>query len=77
MALNICSANSKEFSLDWIGDEIAALQNKLARENQKLGFCHNDLQYGNIMMDDETQSITIIVRFCYIYTENTFYVIFL
>ncbi|KAI6689615.1 hypothetical protein NL676_026443 [Syzygium grande] len=33
---------------------------ELTRDDQAIGFCHNDLQYGNIMMDEETRLITLI-----------------
>jgi len=36
------------------------LQKELSHDHLDVGFCHNDLQYGNIMMDEETRSITII-----------------
>jgi choline/ethanolamine kinase len=39
------------------------LQKELSHDHLDVGFCHNDLQYGNIMMDEETRSITIIVSF--------------
>lgn len=41
------------------GDEISELEIKLSN-NQHVGFCHNDIQYGNIMIEEETWSITII-----------------
>ncbi|KAL5703580.1 hypothetical protein ACHQM5_022111 [Ranunculus cassubicifolius] len=57
----LCSAEeAKEFRLDDIEVEISTLENKLSGGNHTVGFCHNDLQYGNIMMDEETRSITII-----------------
>lgn len=65
--MSLCSpADIKEFSLDCMDGEIDVLQKKLAGANQKIGFCHNDLQYGNIMLDEETQAITIIVRLFFI-----------
>lgn len=51
---------AKEFRLDVVEEEISCLENELSSENQKIGFCHNDLQYGNIMMDEETKLVTII-----------------
>lgn len=51
----------KAVQLDLIEMDILLLQTKLAKD-QRIGFCHNDLQYGNIMMDEGTKSITIIVR---------------
>lgn len=44
-------------------EEISTLEKELSSDSQPVGFCHNDLQYGNIMMDEETKSITIIVSF--------------
>lgn len=52
---------AKAFHLDVMEDEILALESNLSSGHQRVGFCHNDLQYGNIMMDEETRSITIIV----------------
>ncbi|KAK2634386.1 hypothetical protein Ddye_029178 [Dipteronia dyeriana] len=51
---------AKSFRLDAIDEEISMLEKELRGTNQRLGFCHNDLQYGNIMIDEETKSITII-----------------
>lgn len=48
------------FYLDTIDKEIAILEKELSCANQKIGFCHNDLQYGNIMLNEETNSVTII-----------------
>lgn len=50
-----------ELRLDTLDVEIATLESKLSGENQRFGFCHNDLQYGNIMIDEETRSVTMIV----------------
>ena len=47
--------------LNAIKNEILVLQSELAGD-QRIGFCHNDLQYGNIMMHEDTKAITIIVR---------------
>ena len=51
----------KEFCLDTLEEEISMLQKELSQDNQGIGFCHNDLQYGNIMIDEKTRAITIIV----------------
>ncbi|TXG49171.1 hypothetical protein EZV62_025046 [Acer yangbiense] len=51
---------AKSFRLDAIDEEISMLEKELCGTHQRLGFCHNDLQYGNIMIDEETKSITII-----------------
>ena len=37
------------------------LQKEFSQDHQDIGFCHNDLQYGNIMIDEKTRAITIIV----------------
>lgn len=37
------------------------LETALSRDGERIGFCHNDLQYGNIMIDEETRQVTIIV----------------
>lgn len=51
---------AKAFRLDSIEQEIYELENSLCGD-QRVGFCRNDLQYGNIMIDEETRLITIIV----------------
>ncbi|KAB1220473.1 putative choline kinase 1 [Morella rubra] len=57
----LCShADTKEFCLDTLGGEISTLERELSEASQEVGFCHNDLQYGNIMIDEETNLITII-----------------
>ncbi|OWM78474.1 probable choline kinase 2 [Punica granatum] len=48
-----------DVNLDAVEGEIDLLQKELM-EDRRIGFCHNDLQYGNIMMDEETKMITII-----------------
>ncbi|KAL0398189.1 UNVERIFIED_CONTAM: putative choline kinase [Sesamum radiatum] len=50
----------EEFRFNILEDEISELEKNLATGHQLVGFCHNDLQYGNIMMDEETRLITII-----------------
>jgi len=47
--------------LDSLENEITALENECSGDYQWIGFCHNDLQYGNIMIDEETNVLTIIV----------------
>lgn len=39
------------------------LERALSRDAERIGFCHNDLQYGNIMIDEETRQVTIIVSY--------------
>ncbi|KAL7208414.1 hypothetical protein ACSBR1_030213 [Camellia fascicularis] len=60
-AKSLCSSeNAKEFGIDTLEEEICILEKELSRDYQEIGFSHNDLQYGNIMMEEETRSITII-----------------
>ncbi|PSS17440.1 Choline kinase [Actinidia chinensis var. chinensis] len=60
-AKNLCSSQqANEFRIDTLEEEIDILEKELSRDCQEVGFCHNDLQYGNIMIDEETRSITII-----------------
>uniref|UniRef100_A0A5B6YXP9 Putative choline kinase 2 isoform X3 n=1 Tax=Davidia involucrata TaxID=16924 RepID=A0A5B6YXP9_DAVIN len=52
---------AEAFRLDALEQEISILENNLSGDDHLIVFCHNDLQYGNIMIDDEeTRSITII-----------------
>ncbi|KAL5713787.1 hypothetical protein ACHQM5_015833 [Ranunculus cassubicifolius] len=60
-AKRLCSAEeAKSFKLDVLELDIAMLEKKLSGANQNVGFCHNDLQYGNIMLLEDSRSITII-----------------
>ncbi|KAG5539287.1 hypothetical protein RHGRI_019749 [Rhododendron griersonianum] len=60
-AKNMCPSEEAEaFRLDALDEEISTLEKTLSQDNQLIGFCHNDLQYGNIMIDEQTKSITII-----------------
>ncbi|XP_024449917.1 probable choline kinase 1 isoform X2 [Populus trichocarpa] len=60
-AKSMCSAKDvKEFCLDSLENEINMLEKELSHDYLDIGFCHNDLQYGNIMLDEETRSITLI-----------------
>ena len=62
----MCSPEeAKAFRLDALEGEISLLEKEFYGD-QRIGFCHNDLQYGNIMMDEETKAITIIVSFSFI-----------
>ncbi|KAL8166923.1 hypothetical protein V2J09_008422 [Rumex salicifolius] len=58
-AKNMCS--EKEFGLTSLEDEIQMLKNELPEDGSVVGFRHNDMQYGNIMMDEEKGSITLII----------------
>ncbi|XP_022641220.1 probable choline kinase 2 isoform X2 [Vigna radiata var. radiata] len=60
-AKSLCSPkDAKNFGLDNLDEEINILEKKLSEGYQEIGFCHNDLQYGNIMMEEESKLITII-----------------
>ncbi|XP_057993800.1 probable choline kinase 1 isoform X1 [Hevea brasiliensis] len=60
-AKSLCSAkDAQKFQLNNLEGEISMLEKWLSQDDQDIGFCHNDLQYGNIMMDEDTRSITII-----------------
>ncbi|XP_012574265.1 probable choline kinase 2 isoform X2 [Cicer arietinum] len=48
------------FHLETMDKEISLLEKELSETRQRIGFCHNDLQYGNIMLDEVTNSVTII-----------------
>ncbi|XP_054814823.1 probable choline kinase 2 isoform X2 [Prosopis cineraria] len=48
------------FYLDTIDKEVDILEKELSSDQQLIGFCHNDLQYGNIMLKEETNSVTLI-----------------
>lgn len=70
-AKKLCSPEkAKEFQLDSMEKEINLLEKAICageqqQQQQWIGFCHNDLQYGNIMIEAENTSITIIVCFYY------------
>ncbi|XP_027356832.1 probable choline kinase 2 [Abrus precatorius] len=51
---------NEEFHLDTMDKEISILEKELSGIHQVIGFCHNDLQYGNIMLEEESNSVTII-----------------
>ncbi|GJW27828.1 probable choline kinase 3 [Tanacetum coccineum] len=60
-ASSLCSPEqAKEFQLEILENEIDALEKELSQSDQNVSFCHNDLQYGNIMIEDETRIITLI-----------------
>nr|AUS89407.1 protein kinase protein [Sesuvium portulacastrum] len=60
-AKGLCSQSDiKEFGLDSLDEEIQMLERELKRDDQEIGFCHNDLQYGNIMIHEDTKSLTLI-----------------
>ncbi|KAJ4960470.1 hypothetical protein NE237_020380 [Protea cynaroides] len=51
---------AQSFCLETMDKEISILETKLSGNHQHIGFCHNDLQYGNIMIDEKTISVTLI-----------------
>eukprot|EP00249_Psilotum_nudum_P011167 c23005_g1_i1 orf=865-1923(+) len=60
-ALTLCQPEHvEEFNLRRLEAEIEELRNRISKPQEELGFCHNDLQYGNAMIDDEEKFITII-----------------
>lgn len=63
-AKNLCSLeDAEEFRLTELENEVNMLQKVFKNEEQEISFCHNDLQYGNIMMHEETKAITLIVSY--------------
>ncbi|KAF8032082.1 hypothetical protein BT93_D1099 [Corymbia citriodora subsp. variegata] len=50
---------AQDVHLNAIKNEILVLQGELGVD-QCIGFCHNDLQYGNIMIHEDTKVIAII-----------------
>ncbi|XP_057794664.1 probable choline kinase 1 [Salvia miltiorrhiza] len=60
-AKNLCSPeHAKEYQLHILEQEINQLEEAISMDHQKIGFCHNDMQYGNIMIDDNDSTLTII-----------------
>ncbi|KAH7366277.1 hypothetical protein KP509_18G070700 [Ceratopteris richardii] len=60
-ALSMCTdEHIVEFNVKILGSEIEDLKVRSSEFKSRIGFCHNDLQYGNIMMDDKDGSLTII-----------------
>ncbi|CAI0557048.1 unnamed protein product [Linum tenue] len=60
-AKSLCTVrDAKEFRLDVFEDEINMLEKEISKGRHETGFCHNDLQYGNVMIDEETKAITLI-----------------
>jgi choline/ethanolamine kinase len=61
-AKNLCPTDqANELRLDSLENEINTLEKEFSGDYHHLiGFCHNDLQYGNIMIDEETNMLTII-----------------
>ncbi|KAG0614076.1 hypothetical protein M758_6G149800 [Ceratodon purpureus] len=46
--------------MNYLEDEINYLQQRLDKRDTQIGFCHNDLQYGNIMLSEKDDSVTLI-----------------
>ncbi|MCO5600887.1 hypothetical protein L7F22_055004 [Adiantum nelumboides] len=60
-ALEICPSTwHQEFQLESIKEDLPKLQHKFSQFQGLVGFCHNDLQYGNIMMNETNKDVTII-----------------
>ncbi|XP_019152821.1 PREDICTED: probable choline kinase 3 [Ipomoea nil] len=60
-AKRLCSTEqTTEFRLGDLENEISLLEKELSREPPEIGFCHNDLQYGNIMIENTARLITFI-----------------
>ncbi|CAM8949100.1 unnamed protein product [Rhodiola kirilowii] len=60
-AKRLCSEKeSDQYHLNDLDEEITLLEKMMSNDQQRIGLCHNDLQYGNIMMDETTKSITFI-----------------
>ncbi|XP_051123717.1 probable choline kinase 1 isoform X2 [Andrographis paniculata] len=51
---------AKEHQLDRLEKELGLLEKMVSGKHQEIVFCHNDLQYGNIMIDGKNESVTII-----------------
>ncbi|GFP98553.1 probable choline kinase 2 [Phtheirospermum japonicum] len=61
VAKDLCSPeHAKAYHLDSLEKEISLLENAISGHGQEIGFCHNDLQYGNIMINDTNKTVTII-----------------
>ncbi|XP_024365805.1 probable choline kinase 2 isoform X2 [Physcomitrium patens] len=52
--------SDEDFGLNKLDDEINDLQRRLMKPDTRIGFCHNDLQYGNIMVSEKDDSVTLI-----------------
>uniref|UniRef100_A0A0D6R8Q4 Choline kinase N-terminal domain-containing protein n=1 Tax=Araucaria cunninghamii TaxID=56994 RepID=A0A0D6R8Q4_ARACU len=50
----------EEFQLNGLQAEITKLKTAISKPGERVGFCHNDLQYGNIMIDEKDGNITLI-----------------
>ncbi|KAL8058324.1 hypothetical protein ABFS82_03G010300 [Erythranthe guttata] len=60
-AKKLCSLDqANEYQFEKLENEINSLEREISRDDQETGFCHNDLQYGNIMINDKKKFITII-----------------
>ncbi|XP_024397839.1 probable choline kinase 2 isoform X2 [Physcomitrium patens] len=53
-------STEEDFGINKLDDEINDLQRRLMKPDTRIGFCHNDLQYGNIMVSEKDDSITLI-----------------
>jgi len=72
-ALAVCpNVEVAGFRLECIEDEINYLEKMVSREGESVGFCHNDLQYANMMFQDEDKCLTIIDYDCSNYDPIAF-----
>nr|GLL18407.1 probable choline kinase 3 [Ipomoea trifida] len=65
-AKSLCSTEHiEELRLGDFEEEISLLEKELSSETQEIGFCHNDLQYGNIMIEDKAITFIDYEYACY------------
>nr|GMC52517.1 probable choline kinase 3 [Ipomoea batatas] len=65
-AKSLCSTEHiEELRLGDFDEEISLLEKELTSETQEIGFCHNDLQYGNIMIEDKAITFIDYEYACY------------
>ncbi|GLJ52395.1 hypothetical protein SUGI_1114460 [Cryptomeria japonica] len=50
----------EEFQLNGLQAEITKLRSAISKPGERVGFCHNDLQYGNIMINEKDGNVTLI-----------------
>ena len=65
MPPRVCLPLKKLNPFSWIPLKIPILGKELSGAHQSIVYCHSDLQNGNIMIDEGTNSTTIIVSFLF------------
>eukprot|EP00246_Nothoceros_aenigmaticus_P015449 TRINITY_DN640_c0_g1_i5.p1 TRINITY_DN640_c0_g1~~TRINITY_DN640_c0_g1_i5.p1 ORF type:complete len:334 (+),score=57.90 TRINITY_DN640_c0_g1_i5:183-1184(+) len=61
IALDVATSEQiQRFGLQNLEEEIAYLKLRMHNLGRDVGFCHNDLQYGNIMISEKDNSVTLI-----------------